>query len=141
MPANGAPAARRPCAGSARRVADKKSAIVSPVHGRTVETTRTTDANFQHRDVLKAGRRGVLLFGYFLLDKQEKVTRPRSGRKLWIDRLRQRIAKSLDSRFRGNDEQRSEKISPAQWPSLSVRRVFSQGSGYWYHQPGIPGPP
>ncbi len=24
--------------------------------------------------------RGVVLFGYFLLDKQEKVTRPRSGR-------------------------------------------------------------
>ena len=79
MPANGAPVARRPCAGSARRVADRKSAIVSSAHGRAVETTRSMDAHFQHKDVLKACRRGVLLFGYFLLDKQEKVTRPRSG--------------------------------------------------------------
>jgi len=32
-------------------------------------------ADFQHKDVLKTQRRGALLFGYFLLGTQEKVTR------------------------------------------------------------------
>ena len=36
-------------------------------------------ADFQDMDVLKALRRGVISFGYFSLDKQRKVTRPRSG--------------------------------------------------------------
>jgi hypothetical protein len=69
----------------------------------------------------QARRRGVLLFGYFLLDKQEKVTRPPlRGTKLAKSQLQSRgkrnasirrnnrenrnASKSLDSRLRGNDE-------------------------------------
>jgi hypothetical protein len=72
---SGPPALRWLCGGIARRVADRMSVIVSPVQGRTVETTRSADAHSEGMDARRAQRRGVVSFGYFSLDKQRKVTR------------------------------------------------------------------
>jgi len=72
------------------------------VYGRTSGKPRSALANPQHRDCAEgATDRGRLLFGYFLLARQEKVTRSsaggvealalqhetrQSGRKYWITR-------------------------------------------------------
>ena len=50
---------------------------------------------------------GALLFGYFLLGKQEKVTRSQGERKLLITRQKQKAkAKALGPGFRRDDERR-----------------------------------
>ena len=46
-----------------------------PAHGRAVSEPRRATAQSQGRMPGDRALRGFLLFGYFLLDKQEKVTR------------------------------------------------------------------
>jgi len=58
--------------GRARRVARRMRVIVSSVHGCAVETARSMDAHFQHRDVLKACRWGVLFLVPSFCDKAER---------------------------------------------------------------------
>jgi hypothetical protein len=69
-------AARRVGGGKARRGARRKRARSLPVHGRTLNEPRSPLA--QSAGTMPADRaaRGALLFGYFLLGKQEKVTGP-----------------------------------------------------------------
>src|SRR5215813_748238 len=50
----------------------------------------------------RASRPGALLFGYFLLGKQEKVTRSPAGERKALPRTKKAKIK-MDSRFRGND--------------------------------------
>ena len=67
---------RRACAGSARRVARRMRASLSSGHGWPVDKPRSTIAkSLGHGCPNDRGREGALLFGYFLLGKQEKVTR------------------------------------------------------------------
>src|SRR5688500_16790135 len=84
-------------------------ASLSSGQGWPVDKPRSRRATLICMDANQARHRGVLLFGYFLLDKQEKVTRPPlRGTKLAKSQLHSRgkrnASKSLDSRLRGNDE-------------------------------------
>ena len=74
-PPRGAPAGRRAAGGSARRDARTMRACFSPAHGCAVEKPRKPNANSQGRMPGERLARGGLLFGYFLLATQEKVTR------------------------------------------------------------------
>ena len=49
-------------------------------HGGPVHEHPRTHANPLRRDALKGADEGALLFGYFLLGKQEKVTRRKGER-------------------------------------------------------------
>jgi len=71
----GAPRTRRADDGKVRRMAHRKCASSPQAHGRAVGEPRRPLANLEHMDVLKTCSRGGLLFGDFLLAKQEKVTR------------------------------------------------------------------
>jgi len=53
-----------------------RPACFSTVHGGTVEKPRPPSTDLAGMDARQAPPRGALLFGYFLLGTQEKVTRP-----------------------------------------------------------------
>ena len=53
-----------------------RPACFSSVHGGTVEKPRPPFTDLAGMDARQAPPRGALLFGYFLLGTQEKVTRP-----------------------------------------------------------------
>ena len=72
----GAPLQRRAGGGSARRVACMDASQFGVWAGCPVDKPRSPTADFPGRDARKARKRGGLLFGYFLLATQEKVTRP-----------------------------------------------------------------
>jgi len=71
----GPPEARRGCAGSVRRRAHTMCARSPNVHGRTSGEPRSTLADLEGRMPGRRAAGGGLLFGYFLLAIQEKVTR------------------------------------------------------------------
>jgi hypothetical protein len=106
---NRGPVPRRGGGGKPVRVArmDAREFVVRPWTAcrQTPQPPRDPDFAWTQN---QARHRGVLLFGYFLLDKQEKVTRPPlRGTKLAKSQLRLRgkrnASESLDSRLRGND--------------------------------------
>jgi len=72
---NGAPRTRRAGDGKARKVAHRKCASSPQAQGCAFGKPRRPRAHPEHRDVLRTCSRGGLLFGDFLLAKQEKVTR------------------------------------------------------------------
>ena len=72
---NGAPRTRRAGDGSVRRMARRMRDSSPQVHGCAVGEPRRPHAHPEHTDVLRTCSRGGLLFGDFLLAKQEKVTR------------------------------------------------------------------
>jgi hypothetical protein len=104
----GAPVPRRGGGGKPAGARAWMRASLSSGHGRPVDKPRSRRANLIYMDVNQARHRGVLLFGYFLLDKQEKVTRPplrgtKPAKSQLQNRGKRTASKSLDSRLRGND--------------------------------------
>ncbi len=76
----GPPVARRGCAGSVRRRPRTMRGRSLNVHGRTSSEPRRTLAKSEGRMPGDRATGGGLLFGYFLLATQEKVTRSPKGR-------------------------------------------------------------
>jgi hypothetical protein len=91
---------RRAHGGKLVRVARRKRASSLHVYGRTFNEPRNAIANLSG-NARQAWHRGRLLFGYFLLAKQEKVTR--SPQASGSSALRIKNKKEPAFRFRGND--------------------------------------
>ncbi len=82
----GAPGERREAVDQPAGLLAGMPAMFVTVQGCTVHEHPRAHANPERRDARRARTRGGLLFGYFLLATQEKVTRAarRADRKLWL---------------------------------------------------------
>ena len=106
------PEARRAHEGTARRVARRMRASSLNAHGRASSEPRSAIAHSQGRMPEERAVGGGLLFGYFLLATQEKVTRSPIGRVEASLLARFKKAKTQDSGLRRNDEVRKHHPHP-----------------------------